>query len=54
MPLTQKIPLLKNHHTHPSVFAALQHGLDMTPFETKTNALIALGGQIQDFNLALG
>jgi len=54
MSLAQKIPLLKNHHTHPSVFAALQHGLDMTPFETKTDSLEALGKQSQDFNLALG
>lgn len=54
MPHTQKIPLLKNHHTHPSVFAALQQGLDMSTLETKPLALAALAGQTNQFNLALG
>ncbi len=50
----QKIPLLRNHHTHPSVFAALQYGLDLSPFDTKEEALAALAQQDQAFNLALG
>ncbi len=54
MLISRKIPLLKNHHTHPSVFAALQYGLDMSGFETKAQALTALAGQTQEFNLALG
>jgi len=54
MPISHKIPLLKNHHTHPSVFAALQYGLDLSTLETKSDAMVALAGQNKDFNLALG
>lgn len=54
MPHKQTIPLLKNHHTHPSVFAALRYGLDMSPFDTKEEALAGLEAQNREFNLALG
>lgn len=54
MPYTEKIPMLKNHHTHPSVFAALQCGLDLGAIDTKSCALEALAGQTRNFNLALG
>lgn len=52
--MPEKLPLFKNHHTHPSVFAALRHGLDLSATDTKADALAALAGQTQDFNLALG
>lgn len=54
MKRTHKIPLLKNHHTHPSVFAALRNGLDLSLYKAKPDAVSALGGISQDFSLALG
>ena len=54
-----KLPLFKNHHTHPSVFATLEKGLSIADMGDKAQALKALQGQRPlnpeaPFNLVLG
>ena len=51
---TYKIPLLKNHHSHPSVFAALKYGLDISGIGDKDAAIARLSEQARPFNLILG
>ena len=41
MPVHQ-LPLFKNHHTHPSVFATLEKGLSIADMEDKSQALDAI------------
>ena len=49
-----RLPLFKNHHTHPSLFAALEKGVDISQIKDKSQALEAMASQNRPFTLVLG
>ncbi len=49
-----KIPLLKDHHSHPSAYTALNRGLDLWQLPKKEDALKRIEQLDRDFNLVLG
>ncbi|WDP90440.1 MAG: amidohydrolase family protein [Desulfobacter sp.] len=52
--MKQTLPLLHNTHTHPSIFAAMKTGVDISNAQTKAEALAAMDAHTGDFILVLG
>ncbi|MCP4105119.1 MAG: amidohydrolase family protein [Desulfobacteraceae bacterium] len=54
MLIKKQIPLLKDHHTHPSVYAALNNCLDLKYVSNKEDALSLIRQRDEEINVVFG
>ncbi len=52
--MKRRIPLLKDHHSHPYLYAALLEAIDLRPVKTKAEALSLIGEYPHEFKIAYG
>jgi len=54
MPYKKRIPLLKDHHTHPSLYASLGNCLDLRTVRGKAQALELIRAKDARINVVFG